>query len=636
MTQTSSSFCLLLGIFSLSLPATLEAAARPGRGPQAQAQPPAAPRIERQAPEPNWITIAPNRRYLMFEDGTSFVPIGVAMAGDMINFDYYGNTRIEGKRFRFGDNYFGELFADMKAHGENFLRIDIEGTSLMPRPDIQRHIAEGKLQFLENPVGVFNEEYARRIDRLLALAEQHDIYLSFVLITHTCDVTDLADNLDLYPYHVSKGGPLRDMNDLLVDARAKQLWLQRMRYISDRWGHSRRIAMWELYNELLNCGGTDAAAAAAWTAEMGTALRRYEMERYGKAHPVIVSTVDLVPKHRFFVDSPGTDLMVTHYYGDAHSSGNPVLAALDIHRGVLQNLKTLGYSRPFMENERTLSISFPQPVQREMEDAAAWALMASGASSPGCTWVRMGPWGAFRTRDVIRDTHRAMARVLGTIDFANFDSRPLDVRSSNAKVTAMAIGDQRTVFGWVLHNNPDDYDIQNIHAWQEGKIRQPRLAPLMLINWLRIVHQNAPPPMAAEIHDQLAQLLVASVGLSQAEGRQFAGQFLTEAGSFRRTLDEIGEKKRRKPDVEKLQQALMQMKTRLEAVEKEHGILRKAYGRHPEVTSRLTLKLPAGGERELIWYNTQTGAALGRQKVSGQTVTIDTPPFRKHVAFTMR
>ena len=34
----------------------------------------------------NWVAVAPNGRYLMFEDGQSFVPVGVAMAGDIINF----------------------------------------------------------------------------------------------------------------------------------------------------------------------------------------------------------------------------------------------------------------------------------------------------------------------------------------------------------------------------------------------------------------------------------------------------------------------------------------------------------------------------------------------------------------------
>ena len=590
----------------------------------------------KQEADPNWITISPTDRYLMFEDGSPFVPVGVAMGGDLINFDYFGRTRVGGKSFKFSDDHFDDLFKSMQKHGENFLRIDIEGTTLMPREDIERLISEGKIQFLEDPVGVFNETYAQRIDRLIALAEKYDIYLSFVLITHTCDVTSLAKNLDLYPYHVSKGGPLRNMNDLLSDSRAKKLWRKRMRYISDRWGHSRRIAMWELYNELLNCGGKDAEAAASWTAEMGKALRSYEKERYGKSHPVIVSTVDLVPDHEFFVTCPGTDIMVTHYYGDAHSSGNAVLSALDIHQGVTRNLRDVAYSRPYMENERTLSISFPKRTQKEMEHNAAWALMASGAANPGCTWVRMGVWNAFRTKDLVSDTHKAMSRIIDTIDFSSFDSRPMNVRSSNPEVKVMAVGDGATVLGWVLHNNPNDYDIENIHAWQSGRISQPKLIPMLVINWLRIVREGAPEGIARDVESKFAQMLSAQLGLTENEGHRFATQFLDEPVKFHSTVKEIARLKRRKPDLQKAREAILEVAKKLEAVEKEHGVLRKSYRNHPEVRSKLTINDMDPGEREVTWYDDNTGEVVRRELVSGKSFMIETPAFRKHIAFVIR
>lgn len=587
--------------------------------------------------DPNWITVAPNGRYLMFEDGRPFVPLGVAMAGDHVNFDHFGQTTIAGRRYSFGEDHFGRLFADMARHGENFLRIDIEGTSLMPRPDIQRHIAEGKLQFLEDPAGTFNEEYARRIDRLVALAEEHGIYLGIVLITHTCDVTCIAQNLDLHPYHVSKGGPLEEMNDLLVDGRAKDLWLQRMRYISDRWGHSRHIAMWELYNELLNCGGHDARAAERWTAEMGTALRDYEMAAYGKAHPVIVSTVDFVPKHRFFCDSPGTDLMVSHYYGRLGWTGNPVRAALDIHRGTLQNLKRIGFSRPFLENERTLAASFPVSIQREMEHAAAWALMASGAASPGCTWARMGAWGAFRTKDVVSDTHASMRRILDELDFAHFDSRPLGISSGNPEIVAMAVGDGGSALGWVLHRNPDDYDIDAIDAWRAGEIEDPKVAFVVLLNWLRIVREHAPRETADAVADRLAGFLVDQLDLDRAKAREAAQALLDGPPGLERareTLRQAGVRGR--PHQDALREALHTAHARLEAIEERLGILSAVYRGHPPVQTQLTFEGCCAGEHEVIWYDDSAGVKVHTERVRGPRFAVKTPAFRRHVAFVMR
>ncbi len=96
-----------------------------------------------------------------------------------------------------------------------------------------------------------------------------------------------------------------------------------MQYVSDRWGNSSRIAMWELYNELLNCGGTNAPAAEAWVAEMGQALRNYEKNKYGKAHPIIVSTVGNAGLH---AEKAVTQAYRRYLAGEiAHASLKPML-----------------------------------------------------------------------------------------------------------------------------------------------------------------------------------------------------------------------------------------------------------------------------------------------------------------------
>ncbi len=602
--------------------------------PQTQAQDTSSLRgSPARAADTNWVTVAPNKRYLMFENGQSFVPVGVAMAGDVINFDYFGDTAIDGRRYHFKDNHFEALFEDMRAHGENFLRIDIEGTSLMPRKDIERCIAEGKIQFLEDPVGVFNETYARRIDRLVALAEKHDVYLSLVLITHTLDVTKLADNLDLYPYHKAKGGPITTMNDLMVDRRAKTLWLERMRYISKRWGYSRRIVMWELFNELLNCGTHDADAAAAWVAEMGKALRSYDLQNYGKTRPIIVSTVDFKPKHEFFYKSPGTDIMVTHYYGEETATGNPVLVAREIAKGVTDNLAQIAYARPYMENERTLAMHGPAAIQKEVEHAAAWAMMVSGALGPGCTWVRTGPWGAFRTKDVVSDTHKAMAKIVGDFNFATFDSRPSPVLSSNADVEARAVGDGRRVLGWVQHNNPDDYDIEMIRAWCANKIDNPRQTPYFIATWLRLVRKRLPSQAADGITERLGRLLSTQFGLGPVEGRRCADALLAQPGGFKSTFREVASRKRKKPNMEALKTGLLKIRSELEALEKDRQLLRKAYRGHPEVTSELRISGLTPGRHRITWYDDRTGDIVKSQTASGSEIRGTTPPFRRSIAF---
>jgi len=591
----------------------------------------------RQAADDNWVVVAPSKRHLMFEDGTPFVPMGIATSGDLINLDYFGATTVRGRTYRFSTDHFESLFADMRAHGENHLRIDIEGTGHLPRQETVRLIEQGKLQFLESPTGEFNEDYARRLDRLIAAAEKHDIYLGLVLIAHTCDLTRAkTGHFDLYPYHASQGGPLRTMDDLFTSREARDRWLRRMKYVSDRWGRSRRIAYWELYNELLNCGGTDAEAAQRWVAEMGQALRQHELSRYGKAHPVAVSTVSFVPKHRFFLDSPGTDLVVTHFYTAEGESGNPIVVAKAIRDGVLENLEAIDFSRPFLENERTLSRRYPDEVQRKLEHAAAWSLIASGAASPGATWVVLGEGMAFRDKAVVSDTHKAMRAILDTIDFSTFDSRPARVTSSNPEVLPMVLSGGSSVLGWVLHDNPDDYDIEHINAWRARKKATDKvLAAQAIGNWVRIVDEHGDSSRLDAHFDRIARVISQRTGLSHAEALERAKAALRSPQKAAPFLRKFAAEKGWETVREKVVENITGFVAALEETERRRGILERTYRGHPKVTSDLTVEGLGAGAHRVVWYDDETGATIRVDSVSGSRVVLKTPPFSEHIAFTL-
>lgn len=610
-----------------------------------QSRRPSRPAASRPAPAPepasrpadaNWIVVAPSKRYLMFEDGQPFVPMGIATSGDLINLDYFGTTRIQGRPVTFATDHLDRLFADMRAHGENFLRIDIEGVGHLPRQDAVRLIREGKIGFLESPVGVFKEDYARRLDRVIASAEKHDVYLGLVLIAHTCDLTrPQTGQFDLYPYSASQGGPLGTMDDLFRSVEARKAWLRRMSYISDRWGRSRRVAMWELYNELLNCGGTDAEAAERWVAEMGKALRQHELSRYGKAHPVIVSTVSFVPEHRFFYDSPGTDLAVSHFYTDEGDSGNPVDVAKAVREGVLENLAAVSYSRPFLENERTLSKRYPEAVQEKMEHAAAWAMVASGAASPGATWVLFGEATPFRDKDVVSGTHKAMRSILDAAGFSTFNSRPVKVPSSNPEVLPMVLSDGASVLGWVLHDNPDDYDIENINAWRARKDADPVLASQAIGNWVRIVDREDGSPSLDAHFDRLGAVISERTGLSHAEAVQRAKEILRTARKAMRFLQRIAAERGREFVRQKVRESLAGIAATLEEIERRQGILKRTYRGHPRVTSDLTIEGLRPGRHTVVWYGDTTGSVIRTDAVSGSSVVLRTPAFSEHIAFTI-
>ncbi len=457
-----------------------------------------------------------------------------------------------------------------------------------------------------------------------------------VLITHTCDVTVLAQNGDLHPYHTSNGGPLTTMDDLFTDQTAKEVWKRRLEFISYRWGGSDRIAMWELYNELLNCGGSDPVAAEAWVEEMGQHLRSYELWLYGAAHPVVVSTVHLLPENDFFYESPGTDLMVTHYYRSYQQYlWNPVLLARDIHEVTVDNLSAIDFRTPFLENERTLGGALAPAFQKELEHAAAWSYLASGAAGTGATWVKIGEWALFREKDVVADTHAAMAPILEQIDFTRFNSRPLDVPSSDPELLPLVVSDGQQALGWVLHNNPDDYFIEMIQGWIANDGTVPLLNAVVLPQWLRIADDQGAPidvdDFIVEIRDLI--LLYADIPLAQAQ--QLAESALNDPYSLQGSLPpELAD--HTEELISELIDIFGRLRSMLIAEEETSGTLAGAYRGHPEVATNLTLSGFDPGEHTIIWYDDTSGVELTRLTVDGTQFELASPTFRKHVAFVVR
>ncbi len=616
-----------------------------GTGCEEKEQPPApsaapapapapAPVPEPRVAEPNWVQVAGNGRYLQFEDGDAFVPLGVALPGHSISLDYFGTVEIDGKPVTFSDDNIESLLRDMQTNEENFLRIDIEGTSLMPRKTIEKLVADKKLRFLQNSKGDLDGEYAKRIDRLLKLAERYGVYLGLALTTHSCDVTVLAQNLDLTPYHKKNGGPLQSMDDLFTDKQAIAAFKKRIELISGRFGQSRRIAMWELYNELLNCGGNDPVKASAWVTEMGTHLRDFELRRYGKAHPIVVSGVDIVPEHDFLADNPGTDLMVSHYYRKQGGSGNPVLVALDLNDAVTTNLKKLGFKRPFLENERTLSWRFPSSTQKEMEHAVAWTYIASGAAGGGATWLNIGAWQPFRDKALVAETHRAMRPILESIDFGRFDLRPLEVKSSKRSVVAFVVGDANQALGWLLHNNPRDYAVDNVRSWLAGEIKDPKIAPRMMKDLLRVLASQGVKAPIEEYKKELVRIMVKRANRPEPKARKLVKQLFEDHELPRGGLRQVAPEKRR--EVAKMLKAAVEAFRKDLARSPEVRVaLAQAYRKHPKVSTVLELSGMPDAYYDVTWYDDTTGAVLSRSAAVGPG-RVASPTFRKHVAFTMK
>ncbi len=100
-------------------------------------------------------------------------------------------------------------------------------------------------------------------DSIVAAADKADVRFQFTLFHHGQWSSTTDSNWGENPWNVKNGGFLNSPNEFFTDSRAKRLAKNWVRYAIARWGNSRAIMAWEIFNEV------------QWTDEL-------------KAHPEVV------------------------------------------------------------------------------------------------------------------------------------------------------------------------------------------------------------------------------------------------------------------------------------------------------------------------------------------------------------
>jgi len=126
-------------------------------------------------------------------------------------------------------------------------------------------------EWTQTGLGRYDLETARKLDTLLQLAEQYEIYVILCMDYHGIAPKRLGffkENRWLAnPYNKINGGPCVDGIELFTNAEAKSFLKKRYKYIVSRFGHSSRIAAWEFLNEADLMAGK-AVAVNRWHIEM--------------------------------------------------------------------------------------------------------------------------------------------------------------------------------------------------------------------------------------------------------------------------------------------------------------------------------------------------------------------------------
>lgn len=188
--------------------------------------------------------------YLQFDNGDQYIPIGenIAWQDENAVLDYQG------------------WLTKLSDNGGNFFRLWHAHWGL------GIEWSHGWADF--EGLRTYNQRTSVYQDWLLDFCAAKDIYVMMCLQHHGQVSTTVNPEWNTSPYNVANGGPCTITAEFFTDSLARTHTRNRLRYIVARWGYSRNILCWELFNEV---GWTDSfdqihGEVAQWHFEMADFL----------------------------------------------------------------------------------------------------------------------------------------------------------------------------------------------------------------------------------------------------------------------------------------------------------------------------------------------------------------------------
>ncbi|MFT5127320.1 MAG: hypothetical protein ACI8W8_000923 [Rhodothermales bacterium] len=185
-------------------------------------------------------------RYLEFSDGSLFFPIGQNLRSP-------GDTRLAKTSKACGENAawaekvgtraYEKWFGKMAEHGANFARVWMSPWWLGLEWN-QDYDGQHGITF-------YSQDHAARLDRIVELAEENDVYLNLETSNHGAFSVRVDGEWEHSPFNREHDpdGFVVSPSDVFLLERSLDYIRRRQRYTLARWGYSRSIAWWGVVTE---------------------------------------------------------------------------------------------------------------------------------------------------------------------------------------------------------------------------------------------------------------------------------------------------------------------------------------------------------------------------------------------------
>jgi len=371
-----------------------------------------------------FVNIAPNRRYLKYDDGTPYYGVGLWYNDSYESFNE-GRITEEGL-----DN--------LKKRGANFI-------SFFPTP----------LETMGSGLGRYDQNRCGRMDQLFEWCEQRDIYISWNIWFHSyISMAVWGGGNARYrnnPYNL-----VSSATDFFGSEEGWRYQEKLYRYMIARWGYSRALFLWFVVDEINGTEGWTKgghAVAEQWSAKMdgyfnehdpyGRPTTGTQSGGIGQWWPEGYKIFDIAAREIY--EAQGHPMPKSGKLGPNDES--PIQSSYRNYAVQMQKLWD-GFDKPAIIGECGWDHTYYEPGMPgylAMYHNALWVSLTTGACATPFWWAH-SDW---INDSVVTNQMLYFSQFVSKIDFANQDFEPADVTAPNCDAWAMRA--DKFVVGWVVH-----------------------------------------------------------------------------------------------------------------------------------------------------------------------------------------
>jgi hypothetical protein len=380
----------------------------------------------------SFVRVSPrDNRYFELSNGKPYIPIGLNMIAPPGRDEKQALATME------------DWMQKLSANGGSYIRLWLSN----PFFDVE-----------STKSGVYDEEKAKRIDAVLALARKYNIRVKMTL-EHFRHLGDGSQPWAAKPiHHVSRGGPAKDIVDFFASPASREQFKKKLDWYAKRYGDDPTIFAWELWNEFdavqemwrperWQQGGL----ALDWTQVMLDALHQRFPKNLAVQNLGSFDNERKTDIYRTFCLIRGNDVAQVHRYLDLGAKLELCHGPMDVLAAdAVTTLLSFNSGKPVVLAESgAVEPSHSGPFKLYEQDKAGvllhdilFAPFFAGAAGSGQCWH----WDSYVAKNDLWQHFGRFAQAVKDIDPPAEHFRPIRIEHPRLRIYALA--GQRTLLAW--------------------------------------------------------------------------------------------------------------------------------------------------------------------------------------------